>query len=136
MKPILLSFIILILTLPLFSISCKKEPFYPNFKHAGGYIIGKEICNLNPDDDYWLIDLSSVDNPLTFIYGDSITINGILYKHMVKTKQLVFDFRIIGKKVSFDFHLSNNKLISTGCAVLNPITFNLKEMYVLASFNN
>ena len=115
------------------SVSCKSEPFFPDFEHAGGYVIGKEFCKANADEDYWLVDLSFPLNTVTN-YGDTITINGTLYKNMIKTKQLPSTFKEIGRKVSFDFHLSADKVESTGCAFSNAITYKLKNMEVLASF--
>lgn len=73
-------------------------------------------------------------NPPNLNYGDTLTINGIFYKHLVKTTQLMPEFKIIGRKVSFDFHLSTSKVQSVGCTATNPITYNLKEMNVLATF--
>ena len=52
---------------------------------------------------------------------------------MIKTKQLLPEFKQAGKKVSFDFHLSSSKVQTSGCTVVNPITYNLKEMSVIAS---
>jgi hypothetical protein len=115
------------------SASCKREPFFPDFDHAGGYVIGKEYCKANADEDYWLVDLSFPLNTVTN-YGDTITINGTLYKNMIKTKQLPLTFKEIGKNVSFNFHLSADKVETTGCTVSNAITFKLKNMNVLASF--
>ena len=113
--------------------SCKREPFVPDFEHAGGFVIDKETCKANPDDDYWLVDLSYPLNTVT-TYGDSITINGTFYTNMIKTTQLPANFKVIGKKVSFDFHLSNTKVETSGCSITNPTIYKLKEMQVIASF--
>lgn len=134
MKLLLSSFLISGLLLVLSSMSCKREPFKPNFEHAGGYVIGKETCKANPDEDYWLIDLSYFSNLPDKNYGDTITINGIFYSYMIKTKQLLTEFKQPGKKVSFDFHLSPAKVQTTGCTVANPVTYDLKEMDVIATF--
>ena len=114
--------------------SCMHGNDTMDFDHAGGYVIGKETCNADTTKDYWLIDLSYVYNPPGYHYGDSITINGILYTHMIKTKQLLPVLQIIGKKVSFDFHISAAKLTTTGCTVANPVTYNLKTIEVINSF--
>ena len=112
---------------------CKKDPYYPDFEHAGGYVIEKEHCKIDTAQDYWLIDLSYVDNPPNLNYGDTITIGSTFYSHMVKTNQLIPQFQLVGKKVSFDFHLSADKVNSTGCNVVNPVTYFLKSMEVIAS---
>jgi hypothetical protein len=113
--------------------ACKRDPYKPNFEHAGGYVIGKEICMLNPDDDEWLIDLSYNFNPPNLNYGDTLTIDGVKYEHMVKTKQLPIQFRVVGKAVSFDFTLSTSAIESTNCSVTTPRVYRLKEMSVIAS---
>ena len=59
--------------------------------------------------------------------------NGIFYEHMIKTKGLVSQFKIVGKKLSFDCHFSANKVATSGCTVAIPITYNLKEMQVINS---
>jgi len=94
--------------------SCKRDPFKPNFEHAGGFVIGKEVCKANPEEDYWLIDLSYFTNLPDKSYGDTITINGVFYSHMIKTKQLLTEFKQPGKKVSFHFHLSSAKVQTSG----------------------
>lgn len=131
------SFITSLLISSLFSLiiaaSCKREPYKPDFEHAGGFVIGKETCKSNPDTDYWLIDLSYSLNTVT-TYGDTLTFNGIFYTNMVKTLQLPPSFKVIGKRVSFDFHLGSGKVETSGCTVANPVTVKLKEMQVLASF--
>lgn len=133
MKAIIKSLLISAIAIIFFSASCKREPFNPDFEHAGGFVIGKEICKTNPDSDYWLVDLSHPSNTVT-TYGDTITISGIFYTNMIKTTQLPATFKVIGKKVSFDFHLSTSKVETTGCTVATPIIYKLKEMQVIASF--
>lgn len=132
MKTLFFSFLVFLELLSLSLVSCRR-PDVPDFEHAGGYVIGKETCKANPDDDEWLIDLSYELNPPSLNYGDTITINGTLYKHMVKTSQLLPKFRIIGQKVSFDFHLSSGRVQSVGCMVTVPFTYYLREMNVIAS---
>lgn len=132
MKSRIKSLLISAIAMISFSASCKREPFVPDFEHAGGFVIGKEICKTNPDEDYWLIDLSYPLNTVT-IYGDTITIGGTFYTNMIKTTQLPTNFKVIGKKVSFDFHLSSSKVETTGCTVTTPIIYKLKDMQVIAS---
>jgi len=134
MKPLFFSLLVTATLLTLSTCTNNGDPYKPDFEHAGGYIIGKESCKANADDDEWLIDMSYELNPPNLNYGDTITINGTFYKHMVKTTQLPHEFKIVGMKVSFDFHLSPIKVQSVGCEVTNPITYNLKEMNVIATF--
>lgn len=133
MKSLLNTLLILTLVLISISSSCKREPFTPDFFHAGGFVIGKENCNADPNNDYWLVDLSFPLNTVT-TYGDTITVNGTFYTNMIKTKELLNDFKVIGKKVSFDFYLSSNKVETTNCTIPNPVTYRLKDMDVIASF--
>ena len=34
--------------------SCKKPPFKPEYENIGGFVIGKETCNTDDTQDYWL----------------------------------------------------------------------------------
>lgn len=130
----LLSFSLLISAtlLILSSSSCKRDPYKPDFDHAGGYVIGKEVCKADTALDYWLIDLS-IDYTASNTFGDTIIINGTTYNHMVKTTGLLPQFHVVGKKISFDCRFSASKVQTTGCTVANSITYNLKDMNVLAS---
>jgi hypothetical protein len=124
-----LLFLSFIVILPVFIISCKTEPYKPNFENSGGFIIGKEKCNVDTTQDYWLIDLSIF--PLPNSYDDSLILNGITYRHVVKTKGLASQFKFIGAKVDFDFHLSSFPVQTANCNIPNPASYLLKEMNVL-----
>ena len=95
MKSLIKSLLISTTILIFVSSSCIKTPYYPDFDHAGGYVIGKETCNANPDYDYWLVDLSFPLNTVT-TYGDTITIGGTFYTNMIKTTQLPASFKVVG----------------------------------------
>ena len=115
------------------SSSCKKEPYVPDYDHAGGFVITKETCSAtDPDNDYWLVDLS-VNYTATNTFGDTLTYNGIFYEHVVKTKGLLPQFKIVGKKLAFDCRFTTNKVTTTGCSVAVPVTYFLKEMQVINS---
>lgn len=132
MKLLFFSPLILSLLFIFSSSSCRREPYKPDFDHAGGYVIGKEVCKEDTAQDYWLVDLS-LNYSATNTSGDSITINGIKYNHMVKTKGLLPQFHVVGKKISFDCRFSALKVQTTNCTVASPITYSLKDMTVLAS---
>lgn len=132
MKHLFSSLLISGLFIILSSSSCKRDPYKPDFDHAGGYVIGKEVCKADTAQDYWLVDLS-LDYTASNTFGDTITVNGIIYNHMVKTTGLLPQFHVIGKKISFDCRFSASKVQTTGCTVASPITYNLKDMTVLAS---
>ena len=131
MKQFIQSLSILSIIIISMAASCRREPYKPDFEHAGGYVIGKETCKSNPDSDYWLIDLSHPANVVT-TYGDTITVEGISYTNMIKTTELSPALKTVGKKVSFDFRLSRSKVSTTGCTSPYPITYNLKEMQIIA----
>lgn len=97
-------------------------------------MITKETCKTNPNDDQWLVDLSYPLQSPNLNYGDTITIAGVFYQHMIKTAQLLPELKVIGKAVSFDFTLSASKVQTANCTVSSPNTFFLKEMNVIASF--
>jgi hypothetical protein len=132
MKSLFFSLLFFSLFLTFLSSSCKRDPYIPDFDHAGGYVIGKEVCKADTAQDNWLIDLS-IDYSAANTFGDTITINGTTYNHMVKTTQLLPQFHVIGKRVAFDCHFSSSKVQTTGCTISNPITYNLKEMTVLST---
>jgi hypothetical protein len=111
--------------------ACKREPFKPDFEHAAGYVIKKEICKSNADEDYWLVDLSYPLNTVTN-YGDTITIDGRFYTNMIKSTKLPASFKEIGKHASFDFYISDTKIETIACTVVNPVTYNLKEIQIKA----
>ena len=122
-----------VISLLAFSISCKRDPYVPNDDHAGGFVIAKEKCSaMNSDDDYWLVDLS-LNYVATNAFGDTLTYNGIFYEHVVKTKGLLAQFKIVGKKLSFNCNFSSNKFATTGCTIATPVTYTLTEMQVINS---
>lgn len=109
--------------------SCNKPPYRPD-KNVGGFVIGKEICNTNDADDYWLIDLTYYND--TPQYGDTLILNARTYTNVIKVKGLDSRLRQIGMTVAFDFKtITSNKVQTTGCTVANPITYNLKELFII-----
>jgi hypothetical protein len=119
-----------IIFLFVYAISCKSGNFTPDFEMAGGYVIGKERCNADTLQDYYIIDLSIF--PLPNLYGDSLLINGFTYKHVVKTTGLAPQFKYFGARVGFDFHLSSTAVQTKSCIVTMPDTYLLKEMKILS----
>jgi hypothetical protein len=87
---IVFAFIIFLFT------SCKPEAYEFPFENAGGYVIGKETCNADTTKDYWLIDLSIF--PLPNTYGDTLTLNGVRYNHVVKTAGLSSQLKYMGQR--------------------------------------
>lgn len=120
---------ILIIIISILITACNSRNLKPNFEAAGGYVIGKENCKTDTTQDYWLIDFSIY--PLANNYGATIIFNGITYKNVVKTIGLAPQFKVIGSRVGFDFHLASSSIQTLNCAVANPITFDLKEMQIL-----
>lgn len=115
----------------LLMLSCKKPgPYIPDFKNAKGFVIGREICKTNDADDYWLIDLTYRHN--TPQYGDTLILNGTTYTNVIKTKGLHESLKQFGMKVSLDFRtISQDKVVTTGCSVPNPVTYKLKELFII-----
>lgn len=114
----------------LVSSSCTKPPSIADYTNAGGYVIAKEICNSNDADDYWLVDLTYY--PDTPQYGDTLTLNSITYKNVIKTKGLNARLKQIGMTVSLDFKtVTPNKIETTGCIVTTPVTYRLKELFII-----
>jgi hypothetical protein len=114
------------------SSSCNKPPYKPD-KNVGGYVIAKEVCKANEADDYWLIDLTyNYDTPQ---YGDTLILNGRAYTNVIKVKGLDPRLKQIGMTVAFDFKtITADKVQTTGCSVANPITYDLKELFIINKF--
>jgi hypothetical protein len=125
--------IIIIASVILLMTSCNKPPFIPDYTNAGGYVIAKEVCKANEADDYWLIDLTYYPN--TPQYGDTLVLNGTTYTNVIKTKGLDQRLKQIGMKVSLDFKtVTPDKVETTGCSVTNPVTYRLKELFIINQF--
>lgn len=117
----------------LFILACIKEPYKPDYSSVNGYVIGKETCNNDEKQDYWLIDLT-YSSP-TPQYGDTLFLNGQYYSNVVKTKGLTDTVKHIGTPVTIDFKtITPDKVITTGCTVPNSVTYPLKEIFVINLF--
>ena len=107
-----------------------KRPFKPDYDNIGGIVIGKETCNSNLNQDYWLLDFSVYPNSPQI--GDTLTLNGITYTNVLKVKGLGERLRQIGMRVSIDYKtITPVKVVTSGCSVANPITYALKEMFII-----
>ncbi len=115
------------------SFSCTKRPFIPDYSAVEGYVIGKETCKVNETEDYWLVDLTYFPN--TPQYGDTLILTGTPYTNVVKIKTLDQRLKQLGMIVSFDFKtITPNKVITSGCGVANPVTYDLKELIIINQF--
>ncbi len=115
----------------IFVSSCNnKQPFITDDNNIKGYVIGKETCNKDETKDYWLIDFTyGSNNPHV---GDTILVNGVTYNNVLKTKGLDQQLKITGLRVTIDYKItSSTKVTSSGCDVLNPVTYSLKELTIL-----
>lgn len=124
--------IILIIFALLAGSSCKRDPYIIEYKNLKGYVIGKETCNTDERDDYWLIDFTYGTNNLKV--GDTLVLNGITYTNVLKTKGKFFDERlkIIGLRVSIDYKtITTEKISTSGCDVQNPVIYSLKEITII-----
>lgn len=118
------------LFLSIFFISCNGRPNIIDYNIVAGYVIGKETCNTNDADDYWLVDLTYYAN--TPQYGDTLSLNGMFYTNVVKVKELDPTLKVIRKGVSFHFKtVTPNKIETSGCNVINPIIYKLKQLFII-----
>ena len=110
--------------------SCKRDPYIADFKNIKGYVIGKESCNSDDSNDYWLIDFTyGTSNPKV---GDTVLLNGTTYTNVLKTKGLDHQLKTVGLRVSIDYRvISTDKVITTGCNIASPVTYNIKELTIL-----
>ncbi|CAN5526969.1 hypothetical protein BH11BAC5_BH11BAC5_20640 [soil metagenome] len=116
------------------SVSCSnKEPFKPPYDNIGGYVIGSETCNSDTTQNYWLLDFTVYsDSPHI---GDTLILNGTAYTNVLKVKGLDAKLKQFGMRVSIDYNVvSPNKVITKGCTVSTPITYNLKEISIINQF--
>jgi hypothetical protein len=132
---IILDVVFISITIIFLQGSCNKEPYKPDYSMVAGYVIGKETCNTDSTQNYWLIDLAYLLNtPVrnTPQYGDTLILNGITYTNVVKTKDLAERLKQQGMKVSIDFKtITQNKVETTGCTIENPVTYSLKEIFII-----
>jgi hypothetical protein len=113
--------------------SCKKPDYEPDYKNATGYVIGKEICNTNEANDYWLVDLTYMAE--TPQYGDTLLLQGRTYTNVIKTNGLNERLKQIGMTVSLDFKtITANKVLAAGCTLSNSVIYNLKELFIINQF--
>ncbi len=109
---------------------CNKPPFKPDYENIGGYVIGKEACNVDENQDYWLMDFTVYPN--TPSVGDAITLNGTTYTNVLKVKGLDQRLKQIGMRVSIDYStITSSKITTTGCTVVSPVTYALKEIFII-----
>lgn len=113
--------------------SCNKPPYKPDYENIGGYVIGKETCNVDETQDYWVLDFTVYPDSPTV--GDTLTLNGTTYTNVLKLKGLSPRLRQIGMRVSIDYKtISNAKVITSGCTVATPVTYLLKEITIINQF--
>jgi hypothetical protein len=117
----------------LISSSCGKQHTRLDYKHVAGFVIAKEVCESNEADDYWIIDLTYYND--TPQYGDTLFLNGRTHTNVIKVKNLRAPLTQIDMAVAFDFKsITPNKIQTTDCTVTNPITYNLKELFIINQF--
>lgn len=113
--------------------SCNKPPYKPDYDNIGGYVIGKETCNVDESQDYWLLDFTVYPNSPNI--GDTITLNGTTYTNVLKLKGLDPRLKQIGMRVSIDYRIiTSNRITTTGCTIGWPLTYALKEMFIVNQF--
>ena len=110
--------------------SCKQGPYLVENRNIRGFVIGKETCNTDESKDYWLIDFTYLQNPPKV--GDTLFFNGTTYTNVLKTKEPGPLLKNIGLKVSIDYGtITNSKVTTTGCDIVTPITYPLKEFTII-----
>ena len=114
--------------------SCSgKEYFKSPHANIGGYVIGNETCNTDVTQNYWLLDFTVYPNSPQI--GDTLFLNGMTYTNVLKVKGLDARLKQVGMRVAIDYNVvSSGKVITTGCTVNNPITYDLKEISIIHQF--
>ena len=67
--------------------SCNKPPFKADFENITGYVIGKEACNTDETQVYWLLDFTWYSNSPKV--GDTLILYGTTYTNVLKLKDLM-----------------------------------------------
>lgn len=115
------------------SCSCNKPPYKIDYENIGGIVIGKETCNADESQDYWLLDFTVRANSPQI--GDTLFLNGMTYTNVLKVKGLDPRLKEIGMRVSLDYRvISPGKIVTTGCTVSSPVTYDLKELFFINQF--
>jgi hypothetical protein len=115
-------------------VSCSnKEPFKPSYNNIGGYVIGSETCNSDSTQNYWLLDFTVYSTSPHI--GDTLILKGTTYTNVLKVKGLDARLKQVGMRVSIDYNVvSPEKVITKGCTVSTPVTYNLKEISIINQF--
>ncbi len=113
----------------IFSSCNTKPPYKPDYSNIAGYVIGKETCDTNETNDYWLLDFNVYPN--TPHVGDTLVLNGITYTNVLKVKGLDPRLKQIGARVSIDYNKISDRELTTGCTVKTPVVYFLKEIFII-----
>ncbi|MBI1780308.1 MAG: hypothetical protein HYR66_02920 [Sphingobacteriales bacterium] len=117
----------------LVSSNCNRDPYLLPYDNIGGFVIGKETCNTDDTQDYWLLDFTVYPN--TPHVGDTLILNGTTYTNVLKVKGLATGLKQIGMRVSIDYKtITSNKVITTGCTITSPVTYPLRELFSINQF--
>ncbi|MBX2923657.1 MAG: hypothetical protein KF746_15755 [Chitinophagaceae bacterium] len=128
-KGIPISFLLMLLT----ACSCNNKEPLDALPNIGGYVIGRETCTSDPHNDYWLIDFTAYPDQLQM--GDTLVFDGITYTNVLKVKGLSEGLQQIGMAVAFDYkEVTPGVVITSGCTVANPVTYALKELFIINQF--
>jgi hypothetical protein len=123
---------LLVIIFSLFSSCNTKTPFKPDYSNLAGYVIGRETCDTNETNDYWLLDFNVY--PITPHVGDTLVLNNITYTNVLKVKGLDPRLKQIGMRVSIDYNKISNRELTTGCTVTSPVVYLLKEIFIIHQF--
>ncbi|KAA9039193.1 hypothetical protein FW778_10185 [Ginsengibacter hankyongi] len=121
--------LILVVFYSTFSSCNTKQPFKPDYSNIAGYVIGKETCDTNETNDYWLLDFNVYPN--TPHVGDTLVLNGISYTNVLKVKGLDPRLKQVGMRVSIDYKKISSGELTTGCTVASPVVYFLKEIFII-----
>lgn len=112
-------------------LSCRKPPYKVDTMFIDGYVIGKETCHTDPEQDYWLIDCTKYPE-FTPRVGDTIVVDNETYTNVIKVKGLAADLQQLGESVYIEYKkISTSRIVTTGCEVASPITYTLREIFII-----
>jgi hypothetical protein len=111
-------------------ISCNKLPYPVDYLTLYGFVIGKENCRADENQDYWLVDCTyRASSPQI---GDTLVYDGSIYTNVIKLKGLSEGLKKIGLPVVIDYRtITSRRVFTIDCQVALPKTYNLKEVTIL-----
>jgi len=108
---------------------CKPHSATDDMINLNGYVVGREVCDVDGFGDYWIVDFTWGTKNRKL--GDTIVYNGVTYTNALKTKELGANLKVPGKAVSiFTPKVSQTRITASGCTAQQPLAYPLREFTI------